>query len=140
MHKKIFQEGKKMSQKTVIVSDKAPKAIGPYSAGIRNGQLVFSAGQLGIDPASGDLVAGGVEAETRQALTNVRNVLEAGGASLDDVVKTTVFMRDIQDFARMNSVYAEFFSERPPARSTVQVAALPKGGAVEIEAIAVLPD
>jgi 2-iminobutanoate/2-iminopropanoate deaminase len=140
MHKKIFQEGKKMSQKTVIVSDKAPKAIGPYSAGIRNGQLVFSAGQLGIDPASGDLVAGGVEAETRQALTNVRNVLEAGGASMDDVVKTTVFMRDIQDFARMNSVYAEFFSERPPARSTVQVAALPKGGAVEIEAIAVLPD
>lgn len=129
-----------MSQKTVIVSDKAPKAIGPYSAGIRNGKLVFSAGQLGIDPASGDLVAGGVEAETRQALTNVRNVLEAGGASLDDVVKTTVFMRDIQDFARMNSVYAEFFSERPPARSTVQVAALPKDGAVEIEAIAVLPD
>jgi 2-iminobutanoate/2-iminopropanoate deaminase len=79
-----------------------------------------------------------VEAETRQALTNISQILEAGRASLADVVKTTVFLRDIQDFARMNGVYAEFFSERPPARSTVQVAALPKGGAVEIEAIAVL--
>jgi 2-iminobutanoate/2-iminopropanoate deaminase len=127
-----------MSEKTIITSEKAPKAIGPYSAGVRNGTLVFTAGQLGLDPISGDLVAGGVEAETRQALTNISQILEAGRASLADVVKTTVFLRDIQDFARMNGVYAEFFSERPPARSTVQVAALPKGGAVEIEAIAVL--
>ncbi|MEJ2599950.1 MAG: RidA family protein [Anaerolineales bacterium] len=129
-----------MTEKIVVVSEKAPKAIGPYSAGIRMGAMIFTAGQLGIDPASGELVAGGVEAETRQALTNLRNVLEAGGASLSDVVKTTVFLRDIQDFGRMNGVYAEFFSQRPPARSAVQVAALPKGGAVEIESIAVLPE
>jgi len=129
-----------MTEKIVVVSEKAPKAIGPYSAGIRMGAMIFTAGQLGIDPASGELVAGGVEAETRQALTNLGNVLEAGGASLSDVVKTTVFLRDIQDFGRMNGVYAEFFSQRPPARSAVQVAALPKGGAVEIEAIAVLPE
>lgn len=129
-----------MTEKIVVVSEKAPKAIGPYSAGIRMGTMIFTAGQLGIDPASGELVTGGVEAETRQALTNLSNVLEAGGASLSDVVKTTVFLRDIQDFGRMNGVYAEFFSERPPARSAVQVAALPKGGAVEIESIAVLPE
>lgn len=129
-----------MTEKIVVVSQKAPKAIGPYSAGIRMGTIIFTAGQLGIDPASGDLVAGGVEAETRQALTNLSNVLEAGGASLSDVVKTTVFLRDIQDFGRMNGVYAEFFNERPPARSAVQVAALPKGGAVEIESIAILPE
>ena len=128
-----------MPEKKVIASEKAPKAIGPYSAGIRFGSFVYTAGQLGIDPSTGDLVAGGVEAETRQALTNLKNILEAGGSSLSQVVKTTVFLRDIQDFSRMNGVYAEFFGENPPARSAVQVAALPKGGAVEIEAVAAIP-
>ena len=125
-------------EKEVIVTDKAPKAIGPYSAGIRSGKMVFTAGQLGIDPATGNLVPGGVEAETRQALQNLKNILESGGSSLAQVIKTTVFLRDMHDFSRMNSVYGEFFPEKSPARSTVQVAALPKDAAVEIEAIGVV--
>jgi len=126
-----------MPQKQIISTENAPKAIGPYSAGIRSGQFIFTAGQLGIDPRTGELVSGGIEAETRQALTNLKHVLEAGGVSLAEVVKTTVFLGDINDFSRMNAVYAEFFTQNPPARSAVQVAALPKGGAVEIEAVAV---
>ena len=123
--------------KEVVTSEKA-KAIGPYSLGIKAGQFVFCSGQLGLDPATGNMVEGGVEAETRQALTNLATVLEAAGSSLGRVVKTTVFLRDINDFARMNAVYAEFFTSEPPARSAFQVAALPRGGAVEIEAIALL--
>ena len=126
-------------KRTVVTTDQAPKAIGPYSVAIKAGPFVFTSGQLGLDPASGALVDGGVEAETRQALTNLRHVLEAAGSSLSLVVKTTVFLRDINDFARMNAIYGEFFTQDPPARSAVQVAALPKGGAVEIEAIAHLP-
>ncbi|NMB67422.1 MAG: RidA family protein [Chloroflexi bacterium] len=125
--------------RTVVTTDQAPKAIGPYSVAIKAGPFVFTSGQLGLDPASGALVDGGVEAETRQALTNLRHVLEAAGSSLSLVVKTTVFLRDINDFARMNAIYGEFFTQDPPARSAVQVAALPKGGAVEIEAVAHLP-
>ena len=127
-----------MSDKQIIVSEKAPKAIGPYSVANRFGNLVFTAGQLGMDSQTGELVPGGVEAETRQALTNLKHVLEAAGSSLENVLKTTVFLRDINDFARMNAVYAEFFTRDFPARSAVQVAALPKGGAVEIEAVACL--
>lgn len=126
-------------KRTVVTTDQAPKAIGPYSVATKAGPFVFTSGQLGLEPASGALVEGGVEAETRQALTNLRHVLEAAGSSLSLVVKTTVFLRDINDFARMNAVYGEFFTQDPPARSAVQVAALPKGGAVEIEAIAHLP-
>ena len=126
-------------KRTVVTTDQAPKAIGPYSVATKAGPFVFTSGQLGLEPASGALVDGGVEAETRQALTNLRHVLEAAGSSLSLVVKTTVFLRDINDFARMNAVYGEFFTQDPPARSAVQVAALPKGGAVEIEAIAHLP-
>ncbi len=122
--------------KQIIATDKAPKAIGPYSAAVRVGNFVYTAGQIGIDPATGEVVSGGVEAETRQALTNLKHILEAAGASLDNVVKTTVFLRDINDFAKMNGVYAEFFTANYPARSAVQVAALPKGVAVEIEAVA----
>jgi 2-iminobutanoate/2-iminopropanoate deaminase len=132
-----MNRGKQMPQKQIISTENAPKAIGPYSAGIRSGQFIFTAGQLGIDPQTGELVPGGIEAETRQALTNLKHVLEAGGVSLAEVVKTTVFLGDINDFSRMNAVYAEFFTQNPPARSAVQVAALPKGGAVEIEAVAV---
>jgi 2-iminobutanoate/2-iminopropanoate deaminase len=121
----------------VIKSEKAPKAIGPYSVAIRAGSFVFCSGQLGLDPQSGNLVPGGIEAETRQSLTNIQSVLEASGSGLEAVVKTTVFIKDMADFPKMNAVYGEFFPENPPARSTVQ-ATLPKGGSVEIEAIALL--
>jgi len=124
--------------KIVISSEKAPKPIGPYSVAIRAGELVFTSGQLGLDPATGNLVPGGIEAETRQVLTNLRHVLADAGSGLERVVKTIVFLKDMADFTKMNAVYAEFFSENPPARSTVQAAALPKGGSVEIEVVAIL--
>ncbi len=127
-----------MTEKVVIVAEKAPKAIGPYSAGIRANGFVYTAGQLGMNPETGELVPGGIEAETRQALRNLSSVLEAGGASLEAVVKTTVFLRDMNEFAAMNRVYAEFFGAKPPARSAIQAAALPRGGAVEIEAVALV--
>lgn len=123
-------------EKEIISTEEAPKAIGPYSAGIRVGNIIYTAGQLGIDPTTGEMVSGGIEAETRQVLLNLGAVLKAAGSSLDWVVKTTVFMQNMNEFSLMNSVYAEFFTERPPARSTVQVGALPKGAAVEIEAVA----
>ncbi len=125
--------------RTVIATDKAPAAVGPYSQGIQTGSFLFTAGQLGMDPATGKLVEGGVEAQTRQALTNLSAVLEAGGTSLAHVIKTTVFLQDIQDFQAMNGVYAQFFTADPPARSAVEVAALPLGGLVEIEAVAAIP-
>jgi 2-iminobutanoate/2-iminopropanoate deaminase len=122
-------------EKTIIKTDLAPAPIGPYSAGVAGGPFVFTAGQLGINPKTGNLVEGGIEAETRQALQNLAEILKAANSSLDNVVKTTVFLRDINEFAKMNAVYGEFFTTNPPARSAVQVAALPKNGAVEIEAI-----
>jgi 2-iminobutanoate/2-iminopropanoate deaminase len=122
--------------RTVIKTDKAPKAIGPYSVAIQTDSMVFCSGQGGIDPATGDIVSGGLEAETRQVLTNLKNVLEAAGSDLSLVVKTTVFLKDMADFPKMNAIYAEFFGANPPARSTVEVAGLPKGILVEIEAIA----
>lgn len=124
-------------KKEVVTTEKA-KAIGPYSLAIKTGNLVFCSGQAGVDQSTGKLVVGDIETETRQTLINLGNILEAAGSSLDNVVKTTVFLRDIKEFARMNAVYAEFFKTNPPARSTVQVAALPLGAAVEIEAIALL--
>lgn len=127
-----------MVEKQVISSDSAPQAIGPYSIATRYGKLVYTAGQLGIDPEIGELAPGGIEAETRQALTNLKLVLEASGSSLDCVLKTTVFLRDMDDFVSMNAVYGEFFTGNYPARSAIQVAALPRGGAVEIEAVACL--
>ena len=123
--------------RTIIATDKAPAAVGPYSQGIQIGGFLFTAGQLGMDPATGKL-EGGVEAQTRQALTNLSAVLEAGGTSLAHVIKTTVFLQDIQDFQAMNGVYAQFFTADPPARSAVEVAALPLGGLVEIEAVAAI--
>jgi 2-iminobutanoate/2-iminopropanoate deaminase len=125
-------------QKTILVTDQAPQPIGPYSAGVRAGNLVFTAGQIGLDPATGQVVPGGIEAETRQVMHNLQGVLQAAGASLDHVLKTTVFLRDMADFPKMNAVYGEFFRDDFPARSTVQVAGLPKGVAVEIEALAVI--
>ena len=126
-------EGKK-----IISTEKAPKAIGPYSQAIVVDRLVFTAGQVGLDPATMELVQGGVEAQTRQVLTNLRYVLEKADSGLPSVIKTTVFLQDLADFARMNAVYAEFFPENPPARSTIQVAGLPKGALVEIECVALL--
>ena len=123
-------------ERQVIHTDQAPKAIGPYSQAIKIGNFVFTAGQLGLDPASGNIVEGGVEAETRRSLQNLTAVLQQAGTSLAKVVKTTVFLRDMNDFAKMNAVYGEFFPSNPPARSTVQVARLPKDGAVEIEVVA----
>lgn len=127
------------SQKKVITSDKAPKAIGPYSMAVSTGCLVYTSGQLGLNPATGTLVEGGVQAQTRQALEHLKSVLEAAGTTLENVVKTTVFLQDLNDFAQMNAVYAEYFTSDQPARSAFQVAALPKGAAVEIEAVATVP-
>jgi 2-iminobutanoate/2-iminopropanoate deaminase len=125
-------------KKEIVIAEKAPKAIGPYSAGVKAGQFVFTAGQLGIDPQSGEFVSGGIKEETRQALSNLKAVLEAAGTNLASVVKTTVFLRDMNEFSEMNEIYGEFFKEDHPARSAVQVARLPKDGAVEIEAIALM--
>ncbi len=124
------------ANREVIRTDQAPKAIGPYSLGIKTGQLIYTSGAAGVVPNTGKLIEGGIENETRQTLQNLQNILKAGGSALNLVVKTTVFLRDITEFSRMNAVYAEFFPENPPARSTVQVAALPLNAAVEIEAIA----
>jgi 2-iminobutanoate/2-iminopropanoate deaminase len=118
-----------------ISTPNAPAAIGPYSQAIAVGELVFCSGQLGLDPASGELVAG-VEAQAERALRNLTAVLAAAGATWGDVVKTTIFLADIADFAAVNAVYATFMPDPPPARSTFAVGALPKGGRIEIEAIA----
>ena len=126
------------SEKQVIATPDAPKAIGPYSQAIRVGDFVFTAGQIGLDPSTMEMVAGGINEQARQVLSNLKHVLEAAGSGLDRVVKTTVFLSDMANFAAMNAVYTEYFPENPPARSAVEVAALPKGAAVEIEAVAAL--
>jgi len=123
-------------ERQVIHTDNAPKAIGPISQAIRVGEFIFCAGQAGLDPSTGNLVSGGIEAETRRVLQNLAAVLEAAGTSCSRVVKTTVFLLDMNEFQKMNAVYAEFFPMNPPARSTVQVARLPKDARVEIEVIA----
>ena len=120
----------------IIYTDKAPEAIGPYSQAVRVGNMVFTAGQLGLDPATMDIVSGGIEAETRQVLTNLKEILKSANSGMSNVIKTVVFLRDMADFPKMNNIYAQFFTENPPARSTVEVAGLPKNVAVEIEAIA----
>ena len=119
-----------------IFASKAPAAIGPYSQAIRVSNLVFASGQIPIDPATGVFVPGGIKEQTRQSLTNVKTILEAAGLTMANVVKTTVFMADMNDFADMNGVYAEFFKEPYPASSAVAVKALPKGALVEIEVVA----
>ena len=119
-----------------ISTQKAPGAIGPYSQAIKVGNLVYTSGQIPIDPATGNFVEGGIKEQTRQSLTNVQAILEEVGLTMGNVVKTTVFMADMNDFADMNTVYAEFFSEPYPARSAVAVKTLPKGALVEIEVVA----
>jgi 2-iminobutanoate/2-iminopropanoate deaminase len=125
-----------MMERQVVSTDQAPKAIGPYSQAIRVGDFVFCAGQAGLEPATGVLVKGGIEAETRRVLQNLAAVLQAAGSSMSRVVKTTVFLTNMDEFQKMNAVYAEFFPSAPPARSTVQVSRLPKDACVEIEVVA----
>ena len=120
-----------------VSTDKAPAAIGPYSQAIKTEKTIYVSGQLGLDPATGDFPEGGIEAQTKQSLTNIKSILESEGYEMTDVVKTTVLLKDIADFGAMNGVYGTFFKEGSyPARSAFQVVALPKGGLVEIEAIA----
>jgi 2-iminobutanoate/2-iminopropanoate deaminase len=124
-------------ERRIIHTEDAPKAIGPYSQAVRTGDFIFCAGQIPLDPATMKLVEGDITVQTRRALTNLSNVLEAAGSSITRVMKTTVFLADFNDFQAMNAVYAEFFPDQPPARSTIQAARLPAGALVEIEAIAI---
>jgi len=124
--------------KRIIYTDKAPKAIGPYSQAISIGTMVYTAGQIGLDPATMELVSGGVEEQTRQVLANLKNILDSAGTNIGNVIKTTVFLQDMGDFSKMNAIYAEAFNENPPARTTVAAAGLPKGALVEIECVAIV--
>jgi 2-iminobutanoate/2-iminopropanoate deaminase len=130
--------GKKSSLKGVS-TPAAPAAIGPYSQGIVAGNLVFISGQLPIDPKTGDFVQGGIEEKTHRVLMNIKAIVEAAGADLSQVVKTTIFLADLSHFAAVNRIYAEYFGGVFPARSTVQISALPKGAEIEVEAVAYLP-
>ena len=125
-------------QRTAIATPQAPAAIGPYSQAIRAGAMLFTSGQIPLDPASGQMVTGDIDAETRRVLDNLAAVLAAGGAGFGDVVKSTIFLTDLGDFAAVNAAYAERFTGAPPARSTVQVARLPKDARVEIEMVALI--
>lgn len=129
-----------MMQRNVVSTKAAPGAIGPYNQAIvAQGRFIFTAGQIAIQPASGELLAGDTAQQTKQVLENLTAILEAAGATLGSVVKTTVFLKDMNDFAAMNAVYATYFRDNPPARSAVEVVRLPKDARVEIEAVAVLP-
>jgi len=123
--------------KDIIATDRAPRAIGPYSQAVRAGNLIFASGQIPIDPVTGEFVAGGIAEQTEQVLLNLTAVIEAAGVTLAQVVKTTVFLIDMNEFAAMNEVYGRFFDKEPPARATVQAARLPRDARVEIEAIAI---
>ena len=124
-------------EKKVVNTDQAPAAIGPYSQAVKVGEMVFVSGQIPIDPATGDIVQGDIKAQTRQVLTNLNAVLTAAGSSLEKTVKTTVYITNMDEFTQVNEVYSEFFKDQPPARACVEVSRLPKGVAVEIDAIAV---
>ena len=126
-------------QKKVIHTDNAPAAVGPYSQAIQLGNMLYTSGQIGLDPTSGKMVAGGVAEQATQVMHNLTAVLAAAGTEFDNVVKTTIFLNDMNDFATVNQVYATFFKAAPPARSTVAVAALPLGALVEIEMVAFIP-
>lgn len=122
--------------KRVVSTDKAPAAIGPYSQAIVVGDLIFTSGQIPIDPATGELVEGGIEAQATQSMENVKNILAAEGLTFDNVVKTTIFLKDMNDFAKVNEIYGKYFSSEPPARSCFQIGKLPKDAMIEIEVIA----
>ena len=124
--------------KDIIATERAPRAIGPYSQAVRSGNLVFASGQIPIDPVTGEFVPGGIAEQTEQVLRNLTAVFEAAGLGMDQVIKTTVFLADMDDFTAMNEVYGRFFGAQPPARATVQAARLPRDARVEIEAIAMV--
>ena len=124
--------------KEIIATDKAPRAIGPYSQAVRAGGFIFASGQIPFDPATGEFVPGGIAEQTEQVLKNLTAVFAAAGVEMDQIVKTTVFLADMGDFTAMNEMYARFFGDAPPARSTVQAAGLPRGARIEIDAIAVM--
>lgn len=130
------EDAEEATMKDALASDRIPPAVGPYSQAVRAGGLVFCSGVIGLSPESGEMVEGAFEAEVRQVMDNLSTLLEDCGTSLDAVVKTTVFLADIEQFAEFNDIYAEYFDEAPPARSTMQVAALPLGARIEVEAIA----
>jgi 2-iminobutanoate/2-iminopropanoate deaminase len=123
-------------EKSIVETKKAPAAIGPYSQAVKTGSLLFTSGQIAMDPASGEMVCGGIRAQTRRVLVNIMELLEAAGSSMDKVLKTTVFLQDLDDFSLVNEIYAEFFPSGQPARSCVEVSKLPKGAEIEIEVIA----
>ena len=129
-----------MTRRTIISTDKAPPAVGPYSQAVRDGSLVYTAGQIALDPATGQIEVQTIEEQTDRALRNLASVLEAAGSGMDRVLKVTVFMTDLGKFAAMNEVYARHFPSDPPARSAVQVAALPLGAQIEVEAVALVGD
>ncbi len=122
----------------VIATSAAPAAVGPYSQAIKTAQLVFTAGQLGLDPVTGEFAGEDITAQTQQAMQNLQAVIQAAGSDMEHILKTTIYVVDLADFKTVNAIYGKFFTQAPPARSTVQVAALPLGGLVEIEAIALL--
>jgi 2-iminobutanoate/2-iminopropanoate deaminase len=125
-------------KKTIVHTENAPAVVGPYSQAVKIGELVYTAGQIALNPATGQMVEGDVQAQTEQVLKNLHAVLKAAGSSLKNVVKVTVFLQDMGDFKAMNEVYGRYFDKKPPARSAVQVAALPLGAQVEIEAVALV--
>jgi 2-iminobutanoate/2-iminopropanoate deaminase len=126
--------------KKIVSTNEAPRAIGPYSQAVRSGSFLFCSGQIPLDPKSSEIVPGDITAQTRRVLDNIAAVLRAEGATFEDVVKTTVFLTDLNDFQTVNEIYGSYFKNQPPARSTVQVAALPKGARVEIEVIAAIEE
>jgi 2-iminobutanoate/2-iminopropanoate deaminase len=126
--------------KKIFQSDEAPAAIGPYSVAVGANDFVFTSGQIALDPKTGELVPGGIVEQTRQVLSNLAAVLHSAGTSLDKALKTTVYLRDMEDFAEMNKIYAEFFKNQPPARTTIAVAGLPKNALIEIDVVALLVD
>jgi 2-iminobutanoate/2-iminopropanoate deaminase len=128
--------GEEFFMKKVITTDMAPKAIGPYSQAIMIGDLLFASGQIAIEPAKGELLEGGIEAQAKQVMENIKNLLAAAGMDFSNVVKTTIFLTDLNNFALVNDIYGSYFSEEPPARSCVEVSHLPKGALIEIEVIA----
>ena len=127
-------------EKKIISTDKAPKAIGPYSQAVEVGEFLFLSGQIPIDPSTGDMVEGDFQAQTRRVMENLKAVLESRGLRMESVVKTTIFLTDMGKFSQVNEIYGSYFSENPPARSTVQVGGLPRGAAIEVEAVALTTD
>ncbi len=122
--------------KEIVFTEKAPKPIGPYSQAVKVGQWLFVSGQIALDPATGDLIRGGIEEQTTRVFENIKTILEAAGYTLDDIVKVTVYLTDLSDFPKFNEVYSRYFKSNPPARTTVQVSALPRGAKIEVDVIA----